>query len=343
MPGAAVPLIESLLKPLAPWLADPPVEDIAINQPGEAWIRARGTWQHVRVDLDFDALEELAMLAGALRRQDVDATYPLLASELPNGERLQVCLPDAVPSGNASVTIRKHERGIAALGKVKQRYCTAEWNVWTGRRRTRSLAEPLDYFQRGDEEGFLRAGARNRLNILLAGPTGAGKTTLSKSILSEIDHSERLITIEDVDELEVAQPNVVRMLYSKGALGAASVTPNDLLQASLRMRPDRVLLQELRDDAAFTFVNQVAAGHPGSVTTIHGSDAGDVVRRLFVLVKSSEHGRALDDATLMELIAAAVDVILPLYESGGRFHFGEAWFVGDPRAPRLADLMRATT
>lgn len=338
----AAPLLQHLLSPLDPWLEDPATEDIAINRPGEVWIRQRGAWLRHDVALDGEALEEIAILAGSLRKQEVGALSPLCATELPDGERLQICLAPAVPQGTVSLTIRKHENRVAPLSKLGGRYRAKDWNRWRNLRASRDMTELLALYDTGDLEGFLGAAVRARLNMLLCGRTGSGKTTLSKSVLAAIDTTERLITIEDTLELMVLQPNAVRLLYSKDGLSGADVGPEALLQASLRMRPDRVLLQELRDDAAWTYVNEVVSGHPGSITTIHGHGATEGFRRLFALAKSSPKGAALQDSTLIGLIAAAIDVIIPLEESGGVFGIGSVWFAADAarRSETAADLLR---
>lgn len=340
----AAPMLRYLLKPLDRWLDDPTTEDVAINRPGEAWIRQRGQWIRADVPLDLNMLEEIAILAGSLRKQEVGLLYPLCATELPSGEHLQICLPPTVPHGSVSLTIRKHELSVAPLTQVKKRYRTADWNMWRSVRGSRDMAELLAFYDAGDLEGFLGAAVRARLNMLLCGRTGSGKTTLSKSVLAAIDPCERLITIEDTLELTILQPNVVRLLYSKDTLSGSAVDADSLLQASLRMRPDRVLLQELRDDAAWTYVNEICSGHPGSVTTIHGHGSGEAFRRLFTLAKASPKGAALADSTLIDLIAAAVDVIIPLQEDGGMFGIGSVWFIADAarRGETAADLLRET-
>ena len=190
--------------------------------------------------------------------------------------------------------------------------------------------------------GFLDASVRARLTILLCGATGSGKTTLSKSLLAAIDPGERIITLEDTLELSLSQPNVVRLLYSKDGLSGASIDPEALLQASLRMRPDRVLLQELRDDAAWTYIGEVVSGHPGSITTIHGQDAASAFKRLFALCKSSPRGRNFDDRTLIDLLSAAVDLIIPLHNAGTEYRIGAAWFAANAarRGETAADLLR---
>jgi type IV secretion system protein VirB11 len=218
-----------------------------------------------------------------------------------------------------------------SLDKAKDRYRLDRWNSWRRERTGLDQAQLLALYDAGDVEAFLRAAVRAHLNILLAGETGAGKTTLAKSMLSEIDDSERIITIEDTAELLIRQPNHVRLLYSKDDRSGTHIDADALLQASLRMRPTRVLLQELRDDAAWTYIQEVCTGHPGSVTTIHGASAPDAFRRLFTLAKTSPRGAALDDNTLTDHLAAAVDLIVPLHENRGIFALGAVWFVADAR------------
>jgi type IV secretion system protein VirB11 len=337
----AAPLLRYMLSPLGRWLDDPRTQDIAIQEPGVAWIFASGQWHREDVALSLADLEEIAILAGSLRKQDVGQLTPLCATELPNGERLQICIPPTVPQGSVSLTIRKHEQTVAPLSRVKERYRLNDWNAWRATRGRRSLAGLLAFYDAGDFEGFLMEAVRARLNILLAGSTGSGKTTLSKSILAAIDHAERLITIEDTVELTILQPNVVRLLYSKDDLSGTEINAETLLQASLRMRPARVLLQELRDDAAWTYLTSICSGHPGSCTTIHGDDPADAVRRLFLLVKASEAGRALEREVILGLIASAIDVIIPLREKDGEFNINSTWFVADAarRGETAANLL----
>ena len=340
----AAPLLRCLLYPIEPWLSDPATEEIAINRPCEAWVRQRGCFARHDVPLDLAALEEIAVLAGSLRRQEVGPATPLCATELPGGERLQICLPPAVPVGTVSLTIRKPGETVAPISAVGSRYRVDGWNSWKRRNQERDHGGLLELFDSGDIEAFLAAAVRSRLTTLLCGATGSGKTTMSKTLISAIDPAERIIAIEDTLELVISQPNHVRLLYSKDNLSGASIDAEALLQASLRMRPDRVLLQELRDDAAWTYVNEVVSGHPGSITTIHGADAPQAFKRLFALVKGSAKGARWDDRTLIDLLAAAVDLIIPFENSGATYRIGEVWFAADAtrRGETAADLLRGS-
>lgn len=333
MPSEAAPQLQHLLKPIMPWLDDPATEEIAVNKPGECFVRQKGVFTRHDLPLDYDDLEDVAILAGALRKQDVGPRSPLCATELPGGERLQICLPPSVPNGTVSLTIRRPGTKVSALSSVSQRYDTSRWNQWGTRRETEhsNNAEVLALFDDGDLEGFLEACVRNRLTMLLCGATGSGKTTMGKTLISAIPAHERLITIEDTLELVIPHENHVRLLYSKSGVGLGGVTAEALLQASLRMRPDRILLGEMRDDAAWTYLNEVVSGHPGSISTIHGGNPVQGFKKLFSLVKGSPQGAALEDKTLIEMLSSAIDVIVPFHTTGEVYQVREVWLAADAR------------
>jgi type IV secretion system protein VirB11 len=345
MAGEAAAQLNFLLRPLAPWLGDPATEEICIDRPGEFFVRQRGTFRHETIEFDYFDLEDIATLAGALRKQDVGPRHPLCATELPGGERLQICMPPAVPTGTLSLTIRKPGSSVSPLASVTGRYQTKSWNQWDGRNAAaqRDYSDLLALYDAGDLHTFLEKAVRAKLTILLCGATGSGKTTMSKTLISAIPPQERLITIEDTLELVISQPNHVRLLYSKDNIGQSRVTAESLLQASLRMKPDRILLQELRDDAAWTYINEVVAGHPGSITTIHGGNPEQAFRRLFALVKGSQQGGQWDDHTLMNFLSAAVDLIIPFHNDGALYEIREVWFAADAkrRGESAANLLMA--
>ncbi|MGA8906317.1 MAG: P-type DNA transfer ATPase VirB11 [Acidobacteriaceae bacterium] len=338
MVGEAALQLNYLMRPLAPWLEDPGTEEICINRPGEVF-------REESIALDLADLEDIATLAGALRKQDVGPRNPLCATELPGGERLQICIPPAVPAGSISLTIRKPGGSVAPIRSVACRYGTARWNQWETRKETecRDFSELLVLSESGNLEAFLEKCVTARLTILNCGATGSGKTTMSKTLIGAIPATDRIITIEDTLELVIPQPNHVRLLYSKDNIGLSNVTAETLLQASLRMRPDRVLLQELRDDAAWTYVNEVVSGHPRSITTIHGKNPEDAFKKLFALVKGSPQGGKWDDRTLIDFLASAVDVIIPFHNEGALYEIREVWFAADAarRGETAAHLLMA--
>jgi type IV secretion system protein VirB11 len=321
--------LRHLIEPLQPWLSEPSTEEIAINRPHEVWVRRCGAFTRHDADLDLQDLQSIAVLAGALRRQDVGRSSPLLAAELPDGERIQVCLFPVVPHGTISLTIRKPGSSVVPLAAAGSRYGTAEWNQAKDTRRSRNMDRLLALFDSGDLIGFLEQCVRSRLNILLTGATGSGKTTMASSLVAAIDPEERLISIEDVLELAITQPNHVRLLFQRDDNADTVIDAEVLLQACLRMRPDRVFLAEIRGPEAWTYVTGVMPPHPGSISTIHGHSAASAFRRLFALCKSSPTGASLDDRTLGVLLSDAIDVVVPLREDHGAFIISGVWFVGD--------------
>lgn len=332
-----------LMKPLAVWLEDPATEEICINRPGEVFVRQRGMFTQYEIPLSYEDLEDIAILAGALRKQDVGERHPLCSTELPGGERLQICLPPSVPARTVSLTIRRPSNKVAELASVTKRYDISRWNRWQNRTEAEEKRheEVLGYYDSGDLEAFLAACVRNRLTMLLCGATGSGKTTMSRTLISAIPLHERPITIEDTPELIIPHPNHVRLLYSKSGTGINSVSAEDLLHASLRMRPDRILLGEMRDDAAWTYLNEVVSGHPGSISTIHGANPVQAFKKLFSLIKGSPQGAALEDKTLVDMLSSAIDVIVPFETTGEVYSIGEVWLAADARRNKetVADLL----
>ncbi|CAH2606366.1 Protein VirB11 (plasmid) [Rhodovastum atsumiense] len=334
-------LLDEILAPIAADLADPAVEDVAINAPQEAWARGPDGWTRRDVPaFDGETLEAIAILMGALRRQDVGADKPFCGGELHTGHRFQVVVPPAVPPGTVSLTFRRPSDAVAPLSDVPRRYGTARWNKWQARgaSRRRDSAALLQLYDSGDVVGFLRAIVRTRRTPLLAGPTGAGKTFMSKTMLAAAPRERRVLTIEDALEMVVRQPNAVRLLFAGGG-----VTPAACLHAALRMRPDLIPLQELREPAAaWVYLNEVATGHPGSPTTIHGETAPQAARRLFALLKGSPEGAGIGDAVLFGMMGAAIDLIVPIGTEGATRQIGEVWFADEAarRGETIADLLR---
>jgi type IV secretion system protein VirB11 len=183
-----------------------------------------------------------------------------------------------------------------------------------------------------DYEGFMRLAVVSRKNIIVSGATGSGKTTWTKALIREIPEEERLITIEDAQELVLDRhANHVRLFYSKDGQGPARVTPKQLLEACLRMKPDRILLAELRSEEAFDYLRNVNSGHPGSITSVHAASAELAFEQLVLLVKQSTGGRDLSRGDIKHLLYLLVDVVIQCgIERHERF-IREIWYDPDRR------------
>ena len=173
----------------------------------------------------------------------------------------------------------------------------------------------------------MRLAVRSRRNIIVSGPTGSGKTTWTKALIREIPSEERLITIEDARELLLDRhPNHVRMFYSKDDQGLARVTPKQLLESCLRMKPDRILLAELRSEEAFDYLRNVNSGHPGSITSIHAASAELAFEQLVLLVKQSRAGCELSRRDIKHLLYLLVDVVIQFGVERHERFIKEIWY-----------------
>ena len=159
-----------------------------------------------------------------------------------------------------------------------------------------------------------------RKNIVVAGATGSGKTTFMKALVSHIPAQERLVTIEDARELFITQPNVVHLLYSKGGQSASNVTAKSCMEACLRMKPDRIILAELRGDESFYFIRNCASGHPGSITSCHAGSTRQAWDQLALMVKASQEGAGLEFETIKRLLKMTIHIVVHIAAHGGRRH-----------------------
>lgn len=321
-----------LLAPLAGPLADPATTEVVVNRPGEAAIEAGGQWTWLDLpELDFARLDAIATLAAAMTQQDVGPDRPLCATVLPDGQRVQICRPPAVPAGTISLTIRRPSSFAPTLGTLAEAGLFASTDV------ARSRAHPLDaelaaLHRARDWQAFFPLAVRAKKTVIATGDTGSGKTTFAKALVQAIPLSERLVTIEDTAEfIGLPHRNLVSLFYSKGDQGAARVRSEDLIEAALRMRPDRVLMQELRDGAAFTFIRGIAAGHPGSITTCHAGSAAGAFDALRLMVKQHTAGKHLADADIRALLRQLVDVVVHCEKRDGRFRISEVFFHPEAR------------
>jgi type IV secretion system protein VirB11 len=321
------------LRALRPLLTSPEVTEVCINAPHEGFVETRDGW--VRRSLpfaDFDWCVRFAKLVANSTQQRIDAATPLLSASLPSGERVQIVLPPATTAGSVAIAIRRPADQVWTIEELAQR------GIF---KRTRRAAQTLEDDERellrllaaGDHPAFMRLAVLCRKNILVSGPTGSGKTTWTKALIREIPTHERLITIEDAKELVLDRhPNHVRLFYSKDDQGAARITPKQLLECCLRMKPDRILLAELRAEEAFDYLRNVNSGHPGSITSVHAASAELAFEQLVLLVKQNQGGRELARNDIKSLLYLLIDIVIQFgVESQQRF-IKEIWY--DPERKR---------
>ncbi len=309
--------LHTYLAPLATMLERADVTDIFINTPGELWVEtvSGGLEHHTAPELDDTTLWRLARQIASLSHQGVSREHPLLAATLPGGERVQIVAPPAT-RGTLALAVRKHVVADLSLDDYDRAGAFGELRIDGSSDAELLDAELRSLLEAGRTTEFLRLAVRGRKNVVVAGGTSTGKTTFLNALLKEVPREERLILIEDAPEVQLDHPNAVGLVAVRGETGEARVTTDDLVQAALRMRPDRIILGELRGGEASSFLRAVNTGHPGSITTIHADSPRGAVDQLAMLVLQS--GLNLGRSEIVAYVRGVVDVFVQLSRRDGR-------------------------
>ena len=268
------------LGPLEPLLADPDVTEVMVNGPGAAWIERHGAIEVTGVSLDQAAIELLIERIVAPLGLRADRTSPLVDARLPDGSRVNVIIPPLAVDGPC-VTIRRFGARAIPLGE---------------------LCPP-------DVEQFLASSVRARANIVVSGGTGAGKTTLLNALAAAIPDGERIVTVEDAAELRLPGRHVVRLeARPANADGIGAVTVRALVHNALRMRPDRIVVGEVRGAEALDMLQAMNTGHEGSLSTCHANSPVDALRRIETMVMMGDVGLPL--GAIREQLVSALDLVV---------------------------------
>lgn len=318
--------IEKYLDLFRPYLIDENVSEICVNHAHEVWIERAGVStmeQKIDHNITEEHLMRLARQLAAHSSQAISSEFPLLSTTLPTGERVQVIIPPAARYGVA-LSIRKQVVQDMTLSDYEK---AGAFNTITYSHETlgKSKDEELKHLaETGQFKNFIREAAISKKNILISGGTSTGKTTLLNAILREIDQNERIITIEDTAEVHPQHPNHLSLIASKGNQGTSKVTIQDLLEAALRLRPDRILLGELRGKEAYSFLRAVNTGHPGSITTVHADTPFGAIEQISLMVMQA--GLGLTHDQIKTYISSIIDVVIQLKRIGGKRIISEVWY-----------------
>jgi len=315
------------LAPLRAFLDDRDVVEISVNRPGEVYVERLGSVHMERHEIPVLTTAEIVNIGervAATTNQFVSPANPILSAALPTGERIQVVLPPAAPDGG-TLSIRKQVISNFTLEDYRDQGSLDQVTVAVG-----GLSETeqalIDQLSAHDIYGFIRTAIVNRVSILISGGTSSGKTTFLNACLKTVDEHERIITLEDTRELFPPQKNAVHLLASKGDQGTASVTIQSLLEASLRMRPDRLFVGEVRGAEAFAFLRAINTGHPGSMSTVHADTPLGAYEQLAMMVMQSGLSAAYPKADLISYIQSVIPIVVQLRREGGRRGVSEIFF-----------------
>ncbi len=296
------------------------VTEICINRPGELYLETRDGWRRDDVPmLTFERARQFctAVVNESNTGQRITDADPMVSLTFPTGQRAQFVIPPACDAGRVSITIRLPAKFSKTLDEYEADGFFAEILE-----QAEDLGEhdrELLQLQRGRRYAeFFRKAVQYRKNIVVAGATGSGKTTFMKSLVNHIPDDERLVTIEDARELFLRQPNVVHLLYSKGGQSTSNVTARSCMEACLRMKPDRIILAELRGDESFYFIRNCASGHPGSITSCHAGSTVQAWDQLALMVKASNEGAGLEFEVIKRLLRMTIDIVVHIKAHAGR-------------------------
>ncbi len=272
--------------PIEPFLRDSEVSEVMVNGPDSIWVERSGRLSPVQAHFSDEAhlRRTIDKIVSRIGRR-VDESSPMVDARLPDGSRVNAVIPPLAVDGS-SLTIRKFSADPLTVADLV---------------RFGSLS-PVT-------AGFLDACVRGRLNIIVSGSTGAGKTTTLNVLSSFIPDDERIVTIEDAAELQLKQEHVVRLESRPSNIeGRGEVTIRDLVKNSLRMRPDRVIVGEVRDASALDMLQAMNTGHDGSICTLHSNGPRDTLSRMETMVLMA--GMDLPVRAIREQVASAVDLVV---------------------------------
>ena len=302
------------------FMNSPEVTEICINRPGELYVETHAGWKRVDVPgLTFERARQFctAVVNESNTGQRITDADPVVSLTFPTGQRAQFVIPPACDAGKVSITIRlpsKHSKSLQQYQDdgffdqvLEQEHVVGDHD-----------RELLDLRSSRRYADFFRKAVQYRKNIVVAGATGSGKTTFMKSLVNHIPDNERLVTIEDARELFIKQPNVVHLLYSKGGQSTSNVSAKSCMEACLRMKPDRIILAELRGDESFYFIRNCASGHPGSITSCHAGSTAQTWDQLALMVKASAEGSGLEFGVIKRLLMMTIDIVVHIKAHAGR-------------------------
>jgi len=322
---SSIAALDSYMLPLKQILDRDGVNEVSINRPFEVWVELKGDM--VREELpsfDMEHLKSMGSLIAQSTEQRLSEEEPLLSATLPSGYRIQVVFPPACEQGCVVMSIRKP----SSLKWTLEDYDKMGMfdNASVGEVEDKNDLILAKLLQLGRIKDFLARAVIYKKNIIISGGTSTGKTTFTNAVIRGIPHEERLITVEDAREVDLtSHPNRVHLLASKGAQGRAKVTTQDLIEACLRLRPERIIVGELRGSEAFSFLRAINTGHPGSISTLHADTPKMAIEQLKMMVMQA--GLGMTPSEIVSYIKNVVDIIVQLKRGGkGRRYISEIYF-----------------
>jgi type IV secretion system protein VirB11 len=321
----SVAALDSYLLPLKQILERDGVNEVSINRPHEVWIELKGDM--IREELptfDLEHLKSLGRLVAQATEQRLSEEEPLLSATLPNGYRIQIIFPPACEQGSVVISIRKPSSLKWSLEDYDKMGMFDSTSIGEVEDKNDLILAKLLKLNRIKD--FLHRAVLYKKNIIISGGTSTGKTTFTNAVIRSIPHEERLITVEDAREVDLSShPNRVHLIASKGGQGRSKVTTQDLIEACLRLRPERIIVGELRGSEAFSFLRAINTGHPGSISTLHADTPRMAIEQLKMMVMQA--GLGMTPTEISSYIKNVIDIVVQLKRGAkGRRYISEIYF-----------------
>lgn len=299
----------STLGPLNEYLNDPDVFELRVNRFGQ--LVCATTKGRILVDAPFLTRPYLEKLTNTLLSANGLPRQPVNDVMLPDGSRGVICWPPAVLEGTVLIAIRKHLAVDKSLEELdaEGRFKKLLIRTYADSHKLTPFEEEMVALRdKGDYVAFLKRAVTGKLNIAVAGATGSGKSTFTRTLLKYVPRTERVMILEDTHEVGSDDHDEIGYLVYGEQEGRLSA--RECLRTCMRLSPDRIFLTELRDDAAWDYIKSANTGHPGSIFSAHSNSAAETPTRIADLIKSSEVGRMLDYDMILRTLHATLDVII---------------------------------
>jgi len=329
----SISLNKYITKYFKTYIEDDDITEICYNGDGIVWaLDSSARWTSHATLMNFDAASALAQALAAHQNTQADKNKPILSATLPSGQRVQVVLPKATKEHRVSITIRKPSNRRFTLEDYDN---SGIFKAIGARNNSLSSTEKElnNFLKDKDYKNFMILAVKAGKTIIISGETGSGKTTFMKSLIDYIPKDQRIITIEDVEEIKFYEhKNYVQLFYPSEAKEGDPITSAILLKSCLRMKPDRILLAELRGGETYDFINVINSGHSGSITSCHAGSVKETFTRLALMTLQNTNGQKIPHDTINQILHDMIDVVVHMHEQDGIRHITDIYYKGSKHA-----------
>lgn len=312
------------------YLEDDNINEICYNGDGSIWTQDnKGQWTENKENLSYNQMMAFGSVTASHKEDTLKTNKPILSATLNNGERIQVVIPPVTKKNHVSITIRKPSKTIFDFEHYIEQGMFENIVHLKNRNLNSDEFNLLSLYKKEEWVDFIKLSIKLNKNIVIAGATGSGKTTFMKSLIPLIPLEQRLISIEDTEELAYKNhKNYVQLFYPSEAKEGDPVTSATLLKSCLRMKPDRILLAELRGGETYDYLNILKSGHGGSITSIHAGNVDEAFERLIFMSLQNSQAQKIPFENLKQDFHRAIDIVIHIEAHNGERKFSDVYYKG---------------